>query len=160
MRRDAPMRRDASASDASAGASTNRIDMPSLAMYQSRMPKALSDTASVQLAPVRVRAEVAARIAAYVARPSPFPPSASAVIRASIEAGLDVLERGAPVPSVPIAPAVQCAPARAPRPRRSSDEKRAAERDAARAAERDEKRAAERAAARAARTVATPEATE
>ena len=77
------------------------------------MPKPLSESRSVVLAPTHVTAATAARIAAYVARPALFRPSASAVVRAAIEAGLDVLERAAPMP---IALAVECAPAAAPLP--------------------------------------------
>lgn len=78
------------------------------------MPKPLSESRSVVLAPTHVTAATAARIAAYVARPSLFRPSTSAVVRAAIEAGIDVLERAA-VP-LPITLAVECAPAAVPLP--------------------------------------------
>lgn len=96
------------------------------------MPKALSpDGPSVQLAPVCVPAALAARLEAFVLRPSLFPPSLAAVTRAALEAGITVLESGALVAPTRQAPA----PAqRTPRKRKPSDEKRAAERAAARAA--------------------------
>lgn len=96
------------------------------------MPKALdSNGPSVQLAPIRVPATLAARLEAFVLRPSLFPPSLAAVTRAALEAGIAVLESGALVAPTRQAPA----PAqRTPRKRKPSDEKRAAERAAARAA--------------------------
>lgn len=96
------------------------------------MPKALDPHGpSVQLAPIRVPATLAARLEAFVLRPSLFPPSLAAVTRAALEAGIAVLESGALVAPTRQAPA----PAqRTPRKRKPSDEKRAAERAAARAA--------------------------
>lgn len=95
------------------------------------MPKALdSNGPSVQLAPIRVPATLAARLEAFVLRPALFRPSLAAVTRAALEAGIAVLESGAPT-SARHAPA----PAQhTPRKRKPSDEKRAAERAAARAA--------------------------
>lgn len=100
------------------------------------MPKALDPHGpSVQLAPIRVPATLAARLEAFVLRPSLFPPSLAAVTRAALEAGIAVLESGALVAPTRQAPAPAPAPAqRTPRKRKPSDEKRAAERAAARAA--------------------------
>ena len=97
------------------------------------MPKALDPHgSSVQLAPIRVPATLAARLEAFVLRPALVRPSLAAVTRAALEAGIAVLESG-----VPEAPrqAPSSAPAQhTPRKRKPSDEKRAAERAAARAA--------------------------
>lgn len=88
------------------------------------MPKALDPNGpSVQLAPIRVPATLAARLDAFVLRPALFRPSLAAVTRAALEAGIAVLESGAPAPAQ-----------HTPRKRKPSDEKRAAERAAARAA--------------------------
>lgn len=93
------------------------------------MPKALDPHgSSVQLAPIRVPATLAARLEAFVLRPAMFRPSLAAVTRAALEAGIAVLESGAPT-SARHAPAQHT-----PRKRKPSDEKRAAERAAARAA--------------------------
>lgn len=98
------------------------------------MPKALDPHGpSVQLAPIRVPATLAARLEAFVLRPSLFPPSLAAVTRAALEAGIAVLESGALVAPTRQVPAPSPAQ-RTPRKRKPSDEKRAAERAAARAA--------------------------
>lgn len=102
------------------------------------MPRALDPNGpSVQLAPIRVPSNLAARLEAFASRPALFRPSLSAVVRAALEAGITALEAGSPTASpVGYTPAVACAPPaqRTPRKRKPSDEKRAAERAAARAA--------------------------